>query len=186
MWSPWRSSYIDTFKKEKKPRRDGRSIFSIARASKNDDESMIVHRSSFCFVIMNRYPYNSGHVMIVPNRQTSDFTDLTPEELADMTSMVQLSIRAIDRVMRPNGYNVGANLGRVSGAGIDTHVHLHVVPRWNGDTNFMPVVAKTKVISEDIRRTHQNLRKAFAQLLGVRIRRNVKPAKKGRTAKRSS
>jgi ATP adenylyltransferase len=165
MWSPWRSAYLDTFKKPKKDRTDGKSIFAIAFESHRDNEHLIVHRSTHCFVIMNRYPYNSGHVMIVPNRQESDFTRLSTEEVGDMMALVQLSIRAIGLVMKPQGFNVGANLGRVSGAGVDTHVHMHVVPRWNGDTNFMPVVATTKVISEDMRRTHKNLREAFSQIL---------------------
>jgi ATP adenylyltransferase len=110
---------------------------------------------------MNRYPYNSGHVMIVPYRQTADFQDLTHEELGEMMSTMQRAIRALNATMSPHGFNFGANLGRVSGAGVDEHIHFHLVPRWNGDTNFMPVLADTKVISEDMQKTFKKLQKAF-------------------------
>ena len=111
---------------------------------------------------MNRYPYNSGHLMVVPNRQTGSIQDLSAEELTEIMQTVQRSIRALDAVMGPQGYNLGANLGRVSGAGVDNHVHFHIVPRWNGDTNFMPVLADMKVISEDMRKTLKKLQKYFA------------------------
>jgi ATP adenylyltransferase len=159
MWSPWRSQYIDTFRKPKKKGKS--SLFTAALKGRDDDKYMIVWRSAHCFVIMNRYPYNSGHLMIVPYRQLADFQDFTAEELADVMVTAQRAIRALEKVMGPQGYNFGANLGRASGAGIDEHVHFHVVPRWNGDTNFMPVLAETKVISEDMRRTLKKLQKAF-------------------------
>jgi ATP adenylyltransferase len=110
---------------------------------------------------MNRYPYNSGHLMVVPNRQTADFLDLTAEELADMMATLQKAVCVEREAMAPEGFNIGVNLGRVGGAGIDTHVHIHLVPRWNGDTNFMPVIGEVKVISEDMIATLHKLRKAF-------------------------
>lgn len=159
MWSPWRSRYIDTFKKPRKT--GGASLFTTAAKARDDTKHLIVWRSQYCFVIMNRYPYNSGHLMIVPYRQLADFQALSPEELLDVMTTAQRAIRALDRVMGAQGYNFGSNLGRASGAGIDEHVHFHIVPRWNGDTNFMPVLADTKVISEDMRQTLRKLQKAF-------------------------
>ena len=161
MWSPWRSQYIQTFKKPPKGPKRGRSLFTSAWKSRADDKHLIVCRGTHCFVIMNRYPYNSGHLMIVPYRQTSDIQELSLVELAEVMQMSQRAMRALDIVMHPQGYNFGANIGRASGAGIDEHVHFHVVPRWNGDTNFMPVLADTKVISEDMKSTLKKLRNAF-------------------------
>jgi ATP adenylyltransferase len=161
MWSPWRSKYIASFKKPPRRTKRADSLFTSALKARDDDAQLIVWRGEYCFVIMNRYPYNSGHLLVVPNRQTSSFQDLTLVELAEIMQTVQRSIRALDTAMGPQGYNFGANLGRVSGAGVDDHVHFHIVPRWNGDTNFMPVLADTKVISEDMVDTLKKLRKLF-------------------------
>jgi ATP adenylyltransferase len=161
MWSPWRSQYIASFKKPSRQKKSSDSLFTAARKARDDDKHFIVWRGTTCFVIMNRYPYNSGHLMVVPNRQTTTLQDLNAEELTEIMQTVQRSIRALDAVMGPQGYNFGANLGRVSGAGVDNHVHFHIVPRWNGDTNFMPVLADTKVISEDMKKTLKKLQKFF-------------------------
>lgn len=161
MWSPWRSQYISSFNKPTRRTRKNTSLFAAALKSGDDDRHLIVWRGRLCFVIMNRYPYNSGHLMVVPNRQTADIQDLTVDELADIMQTVQRSIRALDEVMHPQGYNLGANLGKVGGAGVDNHIHFHIVPRWNGDTNFMPVLSDTKVISEDMKATLKKLRKSF-------------------------
>ncbi len=161
MWSPWRSQYISSFNKPTRRTRKNTSLFAAALKSGDDARHLIVWRGKLCFVIMNRYPYNSGHLMVVPNRQTADIQDLTVDELADIMQTVQRSIRALDEVMHPQGYNLGANLGKVGGAGVDNHIHFHIVPRWNGDTNFMPVLSDTKVISEDMKSTLKKLRKSF-------------------------
>lgn len=162
MWSPWRSKYIDSFKKPaKKKKRKTDSIFATALAARDDDKQFILWRGRHCFVIMNRYPYNSGHLMIVPYRQTGRFEDLTPEEFLEIMATSQRAKKALDEVMNPQGYNFGANIGRAAGAGVDNHIHFHIVPRWNGDTNFMPVLTNTKVISEDMRLTLKKLRKVF-------------------------
>jgi ATP adenylyltransferase len=163
MWSPWRSQYIDSFKGKGKKKSTKKSLFTEAWNSRSDDKNLIVWRGRHCFVIMNRYPYNSGHIMVVPYRQTSDFQDLTPEELGEIMSTVQRAIGVLNVTMGPQGFNFGANIGRVSGAGVDDHIHFHLVPRWNGDTNFMPVLADTKVISEDMRKTLKKLQKAFRE-----------------------
>ncbi len=160
LWSPWRSKYVGTFRKESK-RKGAASLFTAAWKSGNDARNLIVWRGSSCFVIMNRYPYNSGHLMIVPYRQVGDFRDLTLVELAEMMQAAQRAVGVLEAVMGPQGYNIGANLGRAAGAGVEEHVHFHVVPRWSGDTNFMPVLGDTKVVSEDMRKTFRKMRKAF-------------------------
>ena len=161
MWSPWRSKYIETFKQPRKKKKNGRSLFSAAIRAKDDDKYFIVWRGKHCFVIMNLYPYNSGHLMVVPYRQTAEIGELTSGELTEIMTTVQRAITALNKVMKPQGYNFGANLGRTAGAGVDDHVHFHIVPRWNGDTNFMPILAETKVISEDMKVTLKKLQKAF-------------------------
>ena len=160
MWSPWRSKYLESFKKPARKKK-GESIFTTALKEKNDDRNFIVWRGTLCFVIMNRYPYNSGHLMIVPYRQTDRFEDLTDEEFVEIMETAQRAKKALDKIMKPQGYNFGANIGRAAGAGVDDHIHFHIVPRWNGDTNFMPVLAGSKVISEDMRTTLKKLRKVF-------------------------
>ncbi|MFN0156751.1 MAG: HIT family protein [Bacteroidota bacterium] len=166
MWSPWRSKYIESFspknKKKRKSATKGReSIFTLAEKLGDDDKYFIVWRGCLCFVIMNLYPYNSGHLMVVPYRQVSKFADLTPDECSEVMATSQRAVKALDKIMSPQGYNFGANIGRVSGAGVENHIHFHIVPRWNGDTNFMPVLGNTKVISTDMRTTLKQLRKAF-------------------------
>lgn len=158
LWSPWRSQYIQSFKAPAKKTRRSTSLFTAARVSRDDRKNLVVWRGKHCFVIMNRYPYNSGHLMIVPNRQTRTVTDLTPDEMTEIMLTLQHAIKALDKVMHPHGYNFGANFGRSAGAGVDNHIHFHVVPRWNGDTNFMPVLSDTKLISEDITATWKKLR----------------------------
>jgi ATP adenylyltransferase len=158
MWSPWRSAYIQTFKDPPRKKRRG-SLFTAALKSHDDRKNLVVWRGKLCFVIMNRYPYNSGHLMIVPNRRTSDVQALSGAELTEIMLTAQRAMKALDTLMHPQGFNFGANIGRAAGAGIDEHVHFHIVPRWNGDTNFMPVLSDTKVISEDMRKTWESLRK---------------------------
>jgi ATP adenylyltransferase len=125
----------------------------------SDAENLIVCRGKFCFVVMNKYPYNSGHVLIVPYRHTSKFAKLAREEHEEIMMMTGKCINALDNISSPQGFNFGANLGRTAGAGIDKHIHFHLVPRWNGDTNFMPVVGRTKVISEYLDKTWKSLKK---------------------------
>ncbi len=160
MWSPWRSAYIETFKNPPR-KKSKKSIFTQALEANDDDKQFIVWRGKHCFVIMNRYPYNSGHMMIVPYRQVARFDELTDAELMDMMKATRRAIRALEKEMRPEGFNFGANFGRASGAGVNDHIHFHIVPRWNGDTNFMPVLTDTKVISEDMRVTLEKLRRSF-------------------------
>lgn len=129
--------------------------------AKDDERHHIVVRGKRNFVILNRYPYNSGHCMVVPVRHVAALTDLTPGEYSEIFILIRKTVRALERVSNPDGFNIGMNLGRTAGAGIADHLHFHIVPRWNGDTNFMPVLTDTKVISEEMATTWRKLRKAI-------------------------
>lgn len=157
IWAPWRLEYI------KEPGAEG-CIFCEAAAGQHDRQSLVVARGQRCFVIMNLFPYNAGHVMVVPYRHRSRLVELDDEELLELMRFVDRSIRAQERVFQPEGFNVGMNLGRAAGAGIDDHLHIHVVPRWVGDTNFMPVLGDVKVIPEHLEATYGRLAEGFTAL----------------------
>jgi ATP adenylyltransferase len=140
---------------------DGGCIFCDLPAEGDDVRTMILARGELAFVIVNSYPYNPGHLMVAPFRHVGAFTSLEADELADVDALVARSIRALEQEMEPHGYNLGMNLGRVAGAGIPDHVHWHLVPRWNGDTNFMPVVGETRVLPELLEETYARLRPRF-------------------------
>jgi len=129
-----------------------------------DEEGLVVARGEVCFVVLNLYPYNSGHLMVVPYRHVSAYDDLTPEEAVELATLTQRSLRAIRHASGAQGFNVGMNLGSVAGAGIAAHLHQHVVPRWGGDTNFMPVVGRTKVLPQLLPETRDLLAQAWAQV----------------------
>lgn len=145
LWAPWRSKYIYDRKKK-------RCIFCIPKKTqkKRDRALHIIERSRYSFLMLNRYPYNNGHVMVSPYRHVKSIEHLKPEELNDMMKLVAKYKRLLDKLFKPDGYNIGINVGRVAGAGFAGHVHIHVVPRWNGDTNFMPVLGNVKIISESL------------------------------------
>ncbi len=126
------------------------------------DASLVVWRPPGAVVMLNKFPYNSGHVMVVPVAHKGDIADLTDDESATLMSALRHTLKVLRAELKPEGFNVGANIGRVAGAGIPDHVHLHAVPRWNGDTNFMPVLAEVKVINEHVERTAEKLKRAFA------------------------
>ncbi len=136
-------------------------IFCDLPAEQDDERTKILARGELAFVILNSYPYNPGHLMVAPFRHVGEFGALEADELAEVDALVARSIRALDEEMQPHGYNLGMNLGRVAGAGIPDHVHWHVVPRWNGDTNFMPVVGQTRVLPELLEETTARLRPRF-------------------------
>jgi ATP adenylyltransferase len=140
-------------------------IFCRMLAETDDEKNLILCRDQLAFVVMNLYPYNSGHLLIVPTRHTGDFASLTNEEHVALAKLMRISQNVITQVMSAHGFNLGMNLGRVSGAGILNHLHYHVVPRWNGDCNFMPVVADTKVISEDLHAGWRKLRDGFLEAM---------------------
>jgi ATP adenylyltransferase len=159
LYSPWRSKYIESFFHSKDEH--GKCILCLAHQDKNDDDRLIVTRGKLCYVIMNLFPYNSGHLMIVPYRHTSTLFDLTDDESLEVMTLLKNMTKALQTVSRPDGFNIGSNIGRTAGAGIDQHIHFHIVPRWSGDTNFMPILAETKMISEDMKETLFKLRKAL-------------------------
>jgi ATP adenylyltransferase len=158
IWSPWRMAYIQAAKEQGE---DGGCIFCDLPAEGDDVRTMILARGELAFVIVNSFPYNPGHLMVAPFRHVGAFTSLEAAELADVDALVARSIRALEQEMEPHGYNLGMNLGRVAGAGIPDHVHWHLVPRWNGDTNFMPVVGQTRVLPELLEETYARLRPRF-------------------------
>jgi ATP adenylyltransferase len=130
----------------------------IAQDSAADAKNYVLHRGKNAFVVLNLYPYNNGHLMVVPYEHVSTLDDLAPVVQSDMMYLVSHSVALLRRVMEPAGFNIGINLGKAAGAGIDAHIHIHVVPRWFGDTNFMPVIAKTRVIPEWLDETYQKLK----------------------------
>ncbi len=161
LWSPWRSKYIESFSPKENANQKV-CVFCEKLAEHNDEENLIVYRSPLSAIMMNIYPYNSGHLMVVPFAHKSAFEDLTSQENVDVMDQAGLAMKLLRITSHPDGFNFGANLGRISGAGIDDHVHFHIVPRWSGDTNFMPVLADTKVISEDMQATLKKLTDALA------------------------
>ncbi len=141
--APWRIEYILSPKPE-----SGTGLFARIAQSSDDEANLVVVRDRTCFALLNRYPYNGGHLMVVPYKESPDLEGLTDEEAADLWKLVRRCINALKGVMKPDGFNVGINLGKVAGAGILEHMHIHVVPRWIGDTNFMPVIAGTGVVPD--------------------------------------
>ena len=152
LWTPWRLSYVT---EASAPATD--CIFCAALA-RGDGEPLLVHRGRRTFVILNKYPYNNGHLMVVPMRHVSRLADLDAEELLELGRLAQAAETALTDVYQPHGFNMGLNLGRPAGAGVLHHLHLHIVPRWNGDTNFMSVVGETRVLPEELPETARRLR----------------------------
>jgi ATP adenylyltransferase len=162
LWSPWRTQYIDTFKDDKKP--DECIFCDKLEADINDKNNLLVYKDILTYIVLNLFPYNSGHLMVVPYRHTDDFLSLTAAENREVMKNLQLSVKALEIAMKPHGYNIGANAGRIAGAGIDQHIHFHIVPRWSGDINFMPVIGEVKVISQDLLESKSRLIDAFKKI----------------------
>ena len=157
LWAPWRAGFI-LGKKEKG------CVFCKRMRMKDSIKNLIIYRGETGIVILNKFPYNSGHTLIVPNRHTGQIEKLTPAEACEMFELTRLTVSIIKKQLKPDSLNVGMNLGRSAGAGIPGHVHMHVVPRWRGDNNFMPVIGKTDVISIPLEPIYQKLRDGFASL----------------------
>lgn len=158
LWAPWRMEYIENSELS-----EG-CVFCEKPAENSDRENLIVHRGQKSFVIMNRYPYNNGHLMVVPYRHTCDLDSLYADEKSEIFDLLISSRKVLNQVMHPHGYNIGMNLGRVAGAGIEDHLHFHILPRWSGDTNFMPLIGHAKVVSESLECTWDKLSQAFLSL----------------------
>lgn len=151
LWSPWRYKYIAAA--DKQPG----CVFCRAAESNNDRENLIIHRGKLVFAILNLFPYTSGHLMIVPYEHTASFVDLNASATAEMFELEKLAQTALELEYSPDGFNVGMNLGRAAGAGVAEHLHLHVVPRWSGDANFVSIVGETRVLPEDLQTTFDRL-----------------------------
>jgi ATP adenylyltransferase len=156
LWAPWRLQYIRGEKSDE-------CIF-CTKPALDDESALIVRRGDRCFVMLNAYPYTSGHVMVAPYDHTADLAALDEETALELMTLMQESISAIRAAYTPDGFNLGANLGTVAGAGIADHVHFHVVPRWEGDTNFMSVIGEVRVLPESLEDTQRTLKEAFASL----------------------
>jgi ATP adenylyltransferase len=154
LWAPWRLEYIQGADEE-----EG-CVFCRARDGE-DEAGLVVHRGKRAFVVLNKYPYASGHLMVAPNRHESEFGELDADEALELHQLGAAGLTALAETMNPQGFNLGWNLGRIAGAGVVDHVHLHVVPRWAGDTNFMPVLADVKVLPEALEATRRKLAQAW-------------------------
>jgi ATP adenylyltransferase len=157
IWAPWRLAYVKDAAKDS----EQECIFCAKPQEDDDAANLIVHRGEQCFVILNLFPYTNGHLMIAPYEHVGYLPDVEAEPLAELMSLAQRAMRVLDETYSPHGYNLGFNQGRVAGAGIEHHVHLHVVPRWGGDTNFMPVLADTRVMPQSLEQTYETLRGRF-------------------------
>jgi len=155
--APWRIEYI----RAPKPPQD-ESLFTRIAQSDDDVGNLVIARDRTCFALLNRYPYNGGHLMVVPYKQTDSLAGLTENELTDLLLLTRRCQAALTAVMKPDGFNIGINQGKCAGAGILEHLHIHVVPRWNGDTNFMPVIADTGVVPEALSDVAARLRSALS------------------------
>jgi ATP adenylyltransferase len=154
--APWRIEYILAPKPAQAD-----SLFSRIAQSSDDEANFVIARARTCFALLNTYPYTGGHLMVVPYKQVQDLNGLTDEELADLMKLTRSCQNALTRVMKPHGFNVGINFGKVAGAGILEHLHVHIVPRWEGDTNFMPVLANTSVVPQALKALAAQLRAAL-------------------------
>lgn len=163
LWSPWRSNYIESFKTKKDS--DACVFCEAQKLPIKSNESLVVFKNTLCYVMLNLYPYNSGHLMVIPNQHVSDIHTLSLEEMSEVMNTVRLSMKALEKAMMPQGMNFGANLGKAAGAGIDSHLHFHVVPRWSGDINFMPAIGEVKIISQDLLVTKKKLIDSFNEIL---------------------
>jgi ATP adenylyltransferase len=159
-WTPWRRAYI---KGEDKPA-DDRCVLCVKPQEQDDQANLLLQRGRACYVLLNLYPYNPGHLMVVPYEHTAAFAELRAEVAAELMALTQRAVAVLQEAMRPDGFNLGMNLGRVAGAGIDQHLHMHIVPRWNGDANFMPIIGGTKLVPEALDDTYAELAPKFASM----------------------
>ena len=154
LWAPWRLEYVQA-------EGGGEGCVFCAAATGEDESHLVVHRGEHAFVVLNRFPYSSGHLLVAPRRHEGDLGELVDAEVLEIQRLATRGLQALGATYRPDGYNLGWNLGRVAGAGIVDHVHLHVVPRWSGDTNFMPVLADVRVLPEHLHATRHRLAEAW-------------------------
>ena len=157
IWAPWRLEYVKDAAKDN----EDDCIFCAKPAADDDEANLIVHRGERCFVILNLFPYTNGHLMVAPYEHVGALQDLDADTVAEIMALAQKAMRRLEQVYSPQGYNVGFNQGRIAGAGFENHIHMHVVPRWGGDTNFMPVLADTRVMPQTLQQSYEALRGGF-------------------------
>jgi ATP adenylyltransferase len=156
VWAPWRMEYISASTKP-----DNKCFLCVNQA--DDQQALVVGRNNKAFIIMNRFPYTNGHVMVVPVRHIGSFEELTDKETLDMMGLVKIMVSILKEEFNVDGLNIGMNVGRAAGAGLEEHCHIHIVPRWFGDTNFMPILGETRVISEHLNTSYERLKRKFLE-----------------------
>lgn len=157
LWAPWRIDYI----LNEKP---SDCIFCVSSDQEQDRDRLILHRTGLSLVMLNRYPYNNGHMMIAPFRHTADMNELSIAEMLDLFAALRLCRNVLEKTAAPQGFNIGVNLGKAAGAGVDDHIHIHIVPRWNGDTNFMSVIGDVRIMPENLLNTYEKLLPGFLDI----------------------
>jgi ATP adenylyltransferase len=157
IWAPWRLDYVKDASKDF----EQECIFCVKPEQDDDEANLIVHRGELCFVILNLFPYTNGHLMVAPYEHLASLPELGERTVAEMMTLTQRAMTVLEGVYEPHGYNVGFNQGRVAGAGVEHHIHMHVVPRWGGDTNFMPVLADTRVMPQSLSDSYRALKGSF-------------------------
>lgn len=157
LWAPWRGEYVKGLRTDE----EGGGCLFCELQKQEDEKALILARTEHTFAVLNRYPYNSGHLMVAPLRHVGELEAVKDDENLDMQRLLQRCIRALKEAMKPDGFNLGMNLGRVAGAGVPDHLHWHMVPRWNGDTNFMPIIGATKVLPERLDTSFKRIREAW-------------------------
>ncbi len=159
LWAGWRSKYVGSGENK------SNCIFCDFPKEKRDRENHILYQGKLAFIIMNKFPYSNGHLMVIPKRHLSDFTLLSDEEAAEVMKLARWAVKALTETYRPHGFNIGWNIGSAGGAGIAAHMHMHIVPRWEGDTNFMPVIGETKVIPEDLEVSYTRIKEKLDRIV---------------------
>lgn len=160
MWSPWRSQHMERLSQGRMSKEERKTLFARIAEEDRDEENLVVWRGEHVYVVMNLFPYNNGHLLIVPYRKVEEYEALSRDEQIEIAQTVERCIRWLRSAVSPDGFNVGMNIGSAAGAGVPEHLHMHVVPRWSGDTNFMPTTADMKVIPEAMQDTYKKLREA--------------------------
>jgi len=159
LYSPWRSQYIEGLSE------DNECFLCKAYRERDDEKNLVLYRGKKIFVIMNLFPYNAGHLMVCPNDHIGNFTAIESETMCEISLVTQKMVKLLQITLNPDGFNLGYNLGRAAGAGLEDHIHNHIVPRWNGDTNFMPVIGEVRVISQDLKDIYNKLKKNLEKVL---------------------
>ena len=154
IWAPWRKEFILS-------KKDDNCFFCVAIKDNQDRKNLVLHRGKECFCILNKYPYNSGHLMVAPKMHKDDLSKLSDSEMLELLTLTRDVKDILTKKLKPEGFNLGINFGKVAGAGVEDHIHLHLVPRWKGDTNFMPVIAETKVIPQSLEDLYLELKDYF-------------------------